>query len=68
MKPNIRRIIRPILAILCVVSVLVTSYALRRPAVTAESPTYCGFEEHIHNEACYERRLICPYAEEEWGV
>ena len=63
MKPGLKRCIRLVLAILCCISVFFTSYALRLSAITAESPVYCGLEEHIHNEGCYGPKLICGRTE-----
>ena len=50
---------------LCAITVFVTTYALILPAITAESQTFCGYqEEHTHGDACYERVLTCGYGEE----
>lgn len=54
----------------CVVVFCVT-YALVLPAITEEKETFCGKEEHIHEDACYtqtasetaERILICTLEE-----
>lgn len=35
----------------CIV-VFCTTYALILPAITMESQTWCGYEEHIHDETC----------------
>ena len=42
-----------ILAVLAVMVVAATAYALVRPAITLENTTHCGLEEHTHTEACY---------------
>lgn len=36
----------------CVV-VFVTTYSLILPAITMETNTYCGYEEHEHKDSCY---------------
>lgn len=40
-----------------------TTYMLILPALTMEQTTYCGLEEHQHDESCYERQLICGLEE-----
>lgn len=42
-----------ILAVMAALVAAATAYALVRPAITLESPTYCGREEHAHTAACY---------------
>lgn len=42
-----------ILAVMAALVAAATAYALVRPAITLESPTYCGREEHTHTAACY---------------
>ena len=39
--------------------VFITTYALILPAITMETPTYCGSEEHVHSSACFSPVLIC---------
>lgn len=51
-------------ALACIV-VFCTTYALILPAITMESTTYCGMEEHTHGEECYETQLICTLSEDE---
>lgn len=46
-------------SILACIVVFCTVYALILPAVTMEKTAYCGKEEHIHIEKCYEKKLIC---------
>lgn len=53
----------------CIV-VFCTTYALILPAITQEQVTYCGYEEHTHNEICYAaqetgsaERLLCVLEE-----
>ncbi|MDD6799296.1 MAG: SpaA isopeptide-forming pilin-related protein [Firmicutes bacterium] len=55
---------RIVCALSCVVA-FCTTYALILPAITMEhKSTYCGINEHIHNDSCYEIRLVCPCGEE----
>lgn len=47
------------LALSCVV-VFCVVYALTLPAITLESKTICGMEEHTHTEECYQDdELVC---------
>lgn len=55
---------RVLLAAACVV-VFCTTYALILPAITLEKTAYCGYEEHVHSEACYTRTLVCGMEETE---
>ena len=55
----------------CVV-VFCTTYALILPAITQEQTTFCGLEEHSHNETCYAaqetgsaEQLLCVLEETE---
>ena len=43
--------------------VFATTYMLILPAITLETPTYCGKQEHIHTDECYEKVLACEYAD-----
>ena len=53
------------------VMILCTMYLLIIPALTQEGQAYCGYEEHIHDEACFvsetiqEKTLICELEESE---
>lgn len=49
-------------ALACVV-VFCTTYALILPAVTMERETFCGYTEHTHTDACYEKQLSCGLEE-----
>ena len=52
----------------CVISCFVvfcTTYALILPAITMEKTTYCGKEEHRHEESCYTKQIICELPTEE---
>lgn len=51
-------------ALACVV-VFCTTYALILPAITMENTAYCGLEEHVHGEECWQTNLICELTEEE---
>lgn len=56
-----------VIASLCAVVAVGTSYILINPADTAQQETFCGFEEHKeHGEECFEeiKTLICPLSEE----
>lgn len=51
-----------VMTMACVV-VFCTVYALILPAITANSKTSCGYEEHIHTDKCVEKELICDISE-----
>lgn len=48
---------------LSIVVVVATVWALMAPARALVGDTYCGKEEHIHGDECYETVLICGYEE-----
>lgn len=53
-------------AVLLVLSLLVSSgvmWQLRLTAITLAGDTYCGIEEHAHNDECINRTLICDLEE-----
>lgn len=61
---------RKFVQVMACVVVFCTTYALILPAVTQEQHTYCGYEEHIHEENCYAaqgtipaERLLCVLEE-----
>lgn len=58
-----RRLWHRIVAILQCVVLLVTIYAMVLPALTMERVLSCGQEEHMHDNACYEKVLTCPLEE-----
>lgn len=45
--------------VLACIAVFFTAYSVTKPAVTLEQTAFCGKEEHVHTEECYEQRLIC---------
>lgn len=59
-----RQIWKRILTILAVITVFITVYMLILPAITQEVPTYCGYEEHTHDDSCYEYVEKCNCDEE----
>lgn len=72
-KGRRNKIWRRVTAVLAGVVVFATTYMLILPAITAEKPTLCGKEEHVHTEECYAqtdvaRTLQCPYADPGEGV
>ena len=55
-----------LLVVLASLVVFTTTYALILPAITMNTQTWCGKEEHKHNhEECYEQVLICEKEETE---
>ncbi len=61
MKQKRRKLWHKVVGILACLVVFCTSYALILPAITMEKTTYCGMEEHEHDESCYTTTevLIC---------
>ena len=45
------------------VVVFSTTYMLIIPAITMEQTAYCGIEAHTHEEACFEKQLVCAVEE-----
>ncbi len=60
-KKRHRKIWRRILSAMMCVVVFWTTYALILPAITKETPTFCGIEEHIHDEKCYDDVYLCQF-------
>ncbi len=54
---------RKVAKVCAIVVVFWTVYLLILPAITMENDTYCGLDEHIHDDGCYavESNLICGY-------
>lgn len=50
---------RRILSVMMCIVVFCTTYMLILPAITKQTDTFCGIEEHIHQESCYEDTLLC---------
>ena len=58
-KNRRRRVWSKLLGIVMCLVVFCTTYALILPAITKETDVFCGLEAHTHEEACYEKTLIC---------
>ena len=58
-----KRKLKKIFNILACVVVFCVTYALILPAITMEKKSYCGYEEHVHSDECYEKILICGQEE-----
>lgn len=64
-KHRKKKIRTRVVSVLSGVVVFFTAYAMILPAITMETEdTYCGKEEHVHVDGCYETRLSCQYADE----
>ena len=66
-----RTVWKKIVQFLACCVVFCTTYALILPAITMEQPTFCEYEEHVHDESCYiqhdvSTNLICSL--ESFGV
>jgi LPXTG-motif cell wall-anchored protein len=53
-----RRVWVGVCAVFVSLTVLITAYAMKQPAITITSAD-CGIEEHTHTADCYEQELIC---------
>ena len=58
-KQRRRRVWKRILSVLGSIVVFCTTYALILPAITMSETSYCGKEEHLHDNECYVSQLIC---------
>lgn len=63
-KRRKRRTWKNIVSVLACVVVFCTTYALILPAITMEKDTYCGHEEHKHDDECYQAKLVCTLSGE----
>lgn len=63
-KNKHRKVWKRILSTLSCLVVFTTTYALILPAITIENTSYCGIEEHLHDDSCYEKHLLCELSEE----
>jgi cell wall-associated NlpC family hydrolase len=57
------RVWNRVVAGLAAVVVFSTTYMLIIPAITMEQTAYCGIEAHTHEEACFEKQLVCAVEE-----
>ena len=53
-----RSVLQKIIRILSCVVIFCTTYALILPAITMEEQAFCGLEEHIHSEECYQKTSV----------
>ncbi len=60
-----RAMLGSVLLVLAVVVTLVVYWQLRLSGVAMTNATYCGYEEHVHTEECYEETLVCGLEETE---
>ena len=64
-KNKRRKVWKTLLSTLGCLVVFVTTYALILPAITIENTSFCGIEEHLHDDSCYVKKLLCELSEEE---
>ncbi len=69
-KQSRRKWLHKAISVFAAVSVFITCYVLIIPAITLtmeNADTYCGFEEHIHSDGCYDSvgNVICGKTEHE---
>ena len=60
-KQKRQKIWKRILSVMMCLVVFCTTYMLILPAITQETPTFCGIEEHTHSEECYQDVLLCQF-------
>ncbi len=59
-----RRRYKEMVSILVIAVMFSVIFVLAMPASTLEKEAYCGIEEHVHTDECYERVLVCGYEED----
>lgn len=60
-----RAVLGSVLLILALFVSITVYWQLRYVGITMTNETYCGYEEHVHTEECYEYTLICGLEESE---
>ena len=62
-RRKMKRFWSKLVSVMMCVVVFCTTYALILPAITAETDTFCGLEEHIHTGDCYsqQKNLVCEF-------
>ncbi len=60
-----RLVLGSVLLILAVIVSVSVYWQLRYVGITMTNETYCGYEEHVHTDDCYEYTLICELEESE---
>ncbi|MCD7888457.1 MAG: hypothetical protein LUG23_00780 [Oscillospiraceae bacterium] len=60
-----RRVLGSVLLVLAIVVSLAVYWQLRLHGIAITNETYCGYEEHVHTDDCYEYTLICELEESE---
>ncbi|MCD7772076.1 MAG: prealbumin-like fold domain-containing protein [Oscillospiraceae bacterium] len=60
-----RLVLGSVLLVLALIVTLVVYWQLRYTGITMTNETFCGYEEHIHTEECYEYTLVCGLEETE---
>ncbi|MCD7804668.1 MAG: hypothetical protein LUH03_05885 [Oscillospiraceae bacterium] len=58
-----RKVLGSVLLVLAIVVSLTVYWQLRLHGIAITNETYCGYEEHVHTEECYETTLICELEE-----
>ncbi len=54
-----RLVLGSVLLFLAMIVVVFVYWQLRYVGITMTNETYCGYEEHVHTEECYEYTLVC---------
>lgn len=67
-KQRRKRVWKRIVSVLGSLVVFCTTYALILPAITMSESTYCGNEEHSHDESCYMEEVICGLIENDTNL
>ncbi|MCD7888738.1 MAG: prealbumin-like fold domain-containing protein [Oscillospiraceae bacterium] len=63
-----RRVLGSVLLVLAIAVFLTAYWQLRLHGIAITNETYCGYEEHVHTDECYETTLICGLDETEGHI
>lgn len=60
-KKHINKTSKMCKMVMCLVAIVIfcISYALILPTIAKDQEAHCGIENHIHEESCYEKQLVC---------
>ena len=62
-KRKLRNVFRQMIVLLSVFVVVVVFWCLKLTGITLAGEAFCGMDEHVHADACYEMSEVCSIAE-----
>ena len=62
-KRKLRNVFRQMIVLLSVFVVVVVFWCLKLTGITLAGEAFCGMDEHVHADACYEMSDVCSIAE-----